>query len=384
MITPSILVVDDEPNNFDVIEAFLPSQRYTLHYASSGREAIASMDMFSPDLILLDVMMPDLDGIELCRQIKGMSKFHSVPIIMVTALQTKKQLALCLEAGADDFISKPVNSLELRARVNSMLRIKQQYNRIESLSKLQKDTINLLRNNLQELRGNIASTLPHELNTPLNGILEPLELLREGIDNMNIEQMRQLLNIAHESALRLEKLSEKFSVYLQLEQENNTGNNQETSSTKVLIEYMAKTQAQLFNRSKDLICEVEDVEVPVSVQYFNRLIEELMENAFKFSLPGTPVQIRGQCLDKMFHLWVEDQGWGMTSVEMGSIGAFMQFENLSDTQQGVGLGLKIAKKIVKIYGGRFLIDSTHQQRTRVHITLPLLGGLKEKLSPNKA
>jgi len=130
----SILVVDDEPDNFDVIETLLSDQDYQLHYAASGASAIASLDTFEPDLILLDVMMPGMDGIEVCQRIKAMPQWESVPIIVVTALTTKKDLAQCLTAGADDFISKPVNSLELTARVRSMLRIRQQYQQLATFN----------------------------------------------------------------------------------------------------------------------------------------------------------------------------------------------------------------------------------------------------------
>jgi DNA-binding response OmpR family regulator len=170
MKKPSVLVIDDEPDNFDVIDTFLSNQDYHLYYAADGQEAIASIDTYNPDLILLDVMMPVMDGIEVCRQIKAISKWQVVPIIMVTALSSKSDLANCLSAGADDFISKPVNAVELRARVHSMLRIKQQYDNIQTLSRIQENTINVLEGTLNELRGNLASSLSHELNTPLNGI----------------------------------------------------------------------------------------------------------------------------------------------------------------------------------------------------------------------
>jgi diguanylate cyclase (GGDEF)-like protein len=142
MNKPSILVVDDEPDNFDVIETFLTNtkesgeakQDYQLHYAASGKDAIASLGAFQPDLILLDVMMPDMDGIEVCKKIKAMPQWSAVPIIMVTALTTKKDLAQCLFAGADDFISKPVNRLELTARVRSMIRIHQQYQQLAAFN----------------------------------------------------------------------------------------------------------------------------------------------------------------------------------------------------------------------------------------------------------
>jgi len=132
MKTTSILIIDDEPHNFDVLEALLHDQGYQLHYAASGQEAITTLDTFNPDLILLDVMMPEMDGITVCRRIKAMPKWETLPIVMVTALTTKKDLAECLTAGADDFIGKPIDSLELKARVRSMLRIRHQYQQLET------------------------------------------------------------------------------------------------------------------------------------------------------------------------------------------------------------------------------------------------------------
>ena len=217
MKLPSLLVVDDEPDNFDVMEALLPASDYTLHYAASGQDAIAALDLLQPDLILLDVMMPGLDGIEVCRQMKALAKWQAVPIIMVTALNTKGDLARCLQTGADDFISKPVNAIELRARVHSMLRIKQQYDRIQDLSQLQQTTIKLLSDHLQALRGNLALNLPHELKTPLNGILGGIALLIENVDQMDSESIHELLDLSYQSAFRLENLTQRFLNYLDLE-----------------------------------------------------------------------------------------------------------------------------------------------------------------------
>jgi PleD family two-component response regulator len=132
MTPPSILIVDDEPNNFDVVEALLGDQNFELNYAASGEDAIASLKIYHPDLILLDVMMPGLDGVQVCQRIKAMEQWQAIPIIMVTAVSSKEDLSYCLQTGADDFISKPLNALELRARVGSMLRIKRQYDALQA------------------------------------------------------------------------------------------------------------------------------------------------------------------------------------------------------------------------------------------------------------
>jgi CheY-like chemotaxis protein len=379
MKNPSILVIDDEPDNFDVIETFLNGQDYVLHYASSGQEALAAFDAFNPDLILLDVMMPEIDGIEVCRQIKSTLKRQAVPIIMVTALNAKEDLARCLQAGADDFISKPVNAVELRARVHSMLRIKQQYDRIQSLSKLQKTTISLLKDNLNGLRGNLVVSLPHELNTPLNGILGAIGLLIEDIDSMDSESIHELLDISYQSACRLENLTQRFLTYLCLELATTSLKQEvddfkitnDVSSSSSLIEHLAKMIAEQMNRSDDLVCQITESDLAVSPEHLKWLIQELIDNAFKFSQSETPVTISSQNQDGMFHLWINDQGRGMTNEQISTIGAFMQFERQTYEQQGVGLGLKIAQKVVDLYGGQWAISSRYQRETTVHLALPL-------------
>ncbi|WP_017296701.1 two-component system response regulator [Nodosilinea nodulosa] len=129
-IKPVILVIDDEPDNFDVVEAMLTGQGYILHYVASGQAALDCLDTLQPDLLLLDVMMPGIDGIEVCRQIKALPQWRGVGIIMVTALSSKQELSQCLAVGANDFISKPINQVELVARVRSLLRIHQQYQQL--------------------------------------------------------------------------------------------------------------------------------------------------------------------------------------------------------------------------------------------------------------
>ena len=151
-----VLVVDDEPNNYDVIEAFLLREGYELGYASSGQAALDRIELFQPSMILLDVMMPGMDGLEVCRRIKADKLWTHIPIIIVTALNSKEDLASGLEAGADDFIAKPVNGLELRARVRSMLRIKSQFDALEENARMREDLTNMIVHDLRNPLGVIV------------------------------------------------------------------------------------------------------------------------------------------------------------------------------------------------------------------------------------
>lgn len=122
--TSSILIVDDNPQNVELIQAYLESLNCTAHTAVDGVEALEMVEKCRPDLILLDIMMPRMSGFEVCRRLKADPKTRDIPIIMVTALNELGDIERGVEAGTDDFLSKPVNKLELVTRVKSLLRVR--------------------------------------------------------------------------------------------------------------------------------------------------------------------------------------------------------------------------------------------------------------------
>jgi two-component system sensor histidine kinase/response regulator len=370
----SILIVDDEPDNFDVIETLLSVQGYHLYYASNGQEALSILDTVNPDLILLDVMMPGLNGIDVCKKIKADLQWKAVPIIMVTALSSKEDLALCLEAGADDFISKPVNRLELCARVKSMLRIKQQHDTIQHFSAIQRNTINVLGRNLQELTGNLVLSLSQELNTPVNGISSIIELLKVNIKNMDTVEVQLLLDLADQSAHRLEDVTNQFLLYLELElaslQPQSTPI-EETYLPVATIQARLKSQAAKVNRQDDLVFDLQEVGVRLSKRYFLVILQELVDNALKFSQTGSKITIQSQVINGMLEISIHDQGRGMTKQQIAKVGAFMQFERQNQEQSGTGLGLAIIKKIVEGAKGKLTITSIYEKETTVNVSVPI-------------
>ncbi len=373
----SILVVDDEPTNFDVIETLLASENYQLHYASSGQRVLDRLERFDPDVILMDVMMPDLDGIEVCRQIRAKSKWEYVPILIVTALTSKADLSRAIAAGADDFISKPLSKLELKARIHSLLRIKRQHDLLTGNVKRQESTINLLQNSLQDLRGNVIRALPHELNTPLHGMLGLVDLLIDSHPTMSSEEIQEALRYCKQSALRMERLTQKFLAYVQLQlvscdEERLTALRlgQYSTAVKDILAVTAIGKAQEVNRKQDLQLRIEPAIVTLIREDLKLMLEELLDNAFKFSKLGTPVQVMGKTQPGQFLLSVSNQGRSLSPDQVDRIGSFMQFDRQQYEQQGVGLGLAIVKEILTIYGGTLSVNSAPETGTRIQILLP--------------
>ena len=376
----SILVIDDEPDNFEVIEALLTSPEYLLHYANRGREAIADLDKFDPDVILLDVMMPDLDGIEVCKRIKAMAQWQAVPIIMVTALTETEDLARCLAAGADDFVSKPINGVELRARVYSMLRIKKQHDRLHSLSRLQRNNIHALENNLNELRLDLGVSFPNELNAPLNSILENTGILQQNFARMTGAEVDIILESINRATLNLDKLNQSFLFYLQLALPTKETNKRESCNSQQIITETILSQVNRFPLSPKLVFDVEDTKLAVIPEHLKYIIIELLDRTLRSFNPESAITVCGHVIDGAFHFCMDNQAVDSLATLDSKLSESILFNDGASSEQELGIGLKIVKKIVEIYDGLFLIVSTNSQtdlldrrdEIAIYITLPIV------------
>jgi two-component system, sensor histidine kinase and response regulator len=199
---PSILVIDDEPNNFDVIQTLLGSEGYTFHYASSGQRALDRLDRLQPDTILLDVMMPDLDGIEVCRRIRASIEWRSIPIILVTALTDKAELQRCLSTGADGYITKPVNRLELQSRVAAIVRLKRECDRLQ----IAKEKLELV----SQERSDRLVIFTRKIQPSLTELISLTNVLAN--TQLTPEQDRYASKIQFNSELLLAQIDELFTV----------------------------------------------------------------------------------------------------------------------------------------------------------------------------
>jgi two-component system, sensor histidine kinase and response regulator len=353
---PSILVVDDEPNNFDVIETLLDQEGFEIHYASSGQKAINRLETFKPDVILLDVMMPELNGIEVCKIIKTMTKWQFVPIIMVTALSSKEDLGKCLAAGANDFMSKPVNGIELRARVRSMLQIKQQHDSLQELLEMREDMVNMI---------------VHDLRNPLTNIMLSAELLNS--PTIAPERKQKKVDRIISSAQRLQSLIESLLLVAKMESGkfvfNFADNDLATLCNLVIKDFEPIAAQREIEIVSYLPAKVRTVAIDMPI--FLRVLENLLSNAIKFSPKQSKIILRLEYPEVGdIKLQVIDFGNGVTEDLKPLI--FKKYEVgkfIKDAAQ-IGLGLAFCKLAIESHGGSISVENNTPKGSIFTLSIP--------------
>lgn len=360
----TILVIEDEPDIRDSLQDLLELEGFQAITAQNGTTGIELAYHHRPDLILCDIQMPDIDGYAVLSNLRQNPETATIPFIFLTAHQTWLNMRQGMNLGADDYLVKPYSPRDLMRAIACRLN---KHDTAQSQS----------RRELDNLRSSITLSLPHELRTPLNGILGFSELLLQSGDTMERTEILDIAETIHGSALRLYRLVQNFLLYAQLELLARTPDPYDvlqaeiTPSTKPFIQSMAEHMAAQAERSADLTLSLQDAAVRISDFRLKKALEELLDNAFKFSTAGTPVTLISRVEGDRLILELTNQGRGMTPDQINQLGAYMQFNRQLDEQQGTGLGLTIAKRLVELHGGTLTIRSLPQQFTTICISLPL-------------
>jgi signal transduction histidine kinase len=346
---PQILIVDDESYARQTIEMLLLKESYELFFAEDAHEALAQLDDELPDVILSDVMMPNMDGFELCQRIKRNPKWNHVPIILVTALDSKQDLARGLEAGADDFLHKPINGLELRARVRSMLRIKQRHDDLQAALQMRQD---------------LANMIVHDIRSPLSTILIYCDLLESELDG-NI----QTLDIIRSEANRLSSFLTDMLMMAKMEHGRLMLSQSpvDINELSVAVKNSYEPMAQLKEINFHLDLPEESNKLSLDANLWRRVLDNLVSNAIKFSPTGGNITLKVRYEDggpsqngnvPHLNLQVMDEGPGIAAEHYETI--FDKFKIVAtgrrDVKQ-VGLGLAFCKMVVEAHNGRISVSA---------------------------
>ncbi|MBE9126438.1 MULTISPECIES: hybrid sensor histidine kinase/response regulator [unclassified Coleofasciculus] len=365
-----ILVIEDEESVRENLLDLLDAEDFEVLGADNGCTGVNLAQQHLPDLIICDVMMPTLDGFGVLSSLRQNPATAMIPFMFLTARADKTDLRQGMELGADDYLTKPFSRVELLGAISARL----QKQAVIEQQQTQK---------LDRLRHSITLSLPHELRSPLTNILGFSQLLIEEADSLERQEIRQMSESIRKSAEGLHRLIQNFLLYAELEliatdpDRIEALRSSRTSSVAPLIEQTAVQQARRVGREADLQLKLQDSSIQSAKARLEKIVEELIDNALKYSAPGTPIQVvgtlmsHGKSAELFYSLSIADQGRGMSAAQIAELGAYRQFERQLYEQKGSGLGLIICKRLSELLGGELTVESTPNQPTKVRVVLPM-------------
>ena len=329
----TILIVDDEPSARETLVAMLEGEKYQLELAPTGTQALQMLDKLQPDLILLDVMMPGMDGFDVCRRIRSNPKLAEVPIILLTALDDRASLLTGIESGADDFLSKPVDRHELKARVRTITRLNRYHTLIqqrENLSEMAERLIAAQEEERQRLSRELHDDMGQALTTHLLSLGDLQNDIPDSKESL-IERLQSLYDQSHEILVKVRTLAHNLR-------------------PPVLDALGLKTAMQThcteFSHRTKLPVNLEvDPVIPALPDIFEitlyRVLQEALTNIIKHA-EATEAWVDLTVEDKTINLTIQDNGHG--------------FE--IEKAQSNGIGLTGLSERVTLAGGKFNISSS--------------------------
>ncbi|NJK35569.1 MAG: hybrid sensor histidine kinase/response regulator [Oscillatoriales cyanobacterium SM2_2_1] len=351
-----MLLIEDDADIREGLADILLIAGFEVVEAGNGLEGLALARQVRPDLVLCDIMMPEMDGYGVLEVLRQDEELLLTPFMFLTALASPKRQRQGMSLGADDYLIKPISQGDLLHAIETRLSRQQVINQQINTS-------------LDQVRGNIATALPHELRTPLSGILGLADILIEEHETLSPQEVLDLAKDIQTCSKRLFRLVQNFLLYTELEVTRNWEQNHETTITQDVVE-IAQAKAEVWRRTADLQLEIAEAEVPIASRWLRKIVDELVDNAFRYSVIGSAVTVEAHPQGAEWRLTIGNHGRGMTPEQVAKIAAYTQFERHYYEQQGVGLGLYLSRRLVELHRGSFEIKSLPHRHTRVIVTLP--------------
>ncbi len=380
----TILIVDDVPANVRVLYEFLLKQGFKVRVAKDGRSALKTTEHACPDLILLDVMMPGMDGFEVCQALKSQESTREVPIIFMTALADTIDKIRGFSLGAVDYITKPFQQEEVLARVNAHLSLRKLQRELideiqqrkEAEMTLQQHAVELEKRNL-ELDA-FARTVAHDLKNPVNGIIGFTELLLEECSPVvppspeSIEYLHWVVKAAQKMVTIIDSLLLLAGVSKQAKVELHP---------LEMAQIVSQVQLRLVQLLREYHCDLRlPTNWPVAKGYAP-WVEEIwanyISNALKYGGKPPRIELGADLLPplssspqiEMIRFWVRDNGPGLSKDAQTQL--FTPFTRLhKDRAEGHGLGLSIVQQVVERLGGQVGVESQEGRGSLFYFTLP--------------
>ncbi len=368
-----VLVVDDDAANRDVLSRRLTKQGHSTQTASSGREALERMCETPFDLVLLDIMMPDMDGYEVLNAIKADEHLQRIPVIMISALNEVQSVVRCVEAGAEDYLTKPFNPTLLRARIDACLEKKRGRDRETLLFEQLQENFRTLQE-VEKLRDDMRNMIVHDLRTPLTAVIVGVEMLeKHGALN---DTQREMMSIAVGGGKTLLAM---INDLLDVEKmESGAASLQYTvlSATKLVSGAIEQVASLAEDGHSTLATDIAaDLPLfPGDENKLSRTLVNLVANAIKFTRDGS-VTVSAALDDyENIRFAIRDTGDGIPVEAFERI--FEKFGQADRRNKvGTGLGLAFCKLVVESHGGRIQVESALGVGSTFSFTIPLVANV---------
>jgi signal transduction histidine kinase len=370
----SILVVDDDPIVRSLMQATLRTDGFTVFEAADGVEGCRLYEEHRPDLMLVDLIMPHMDGYELCRVLRARPESAYVPIVVATSLDDVPSIARAYDAGATDFIPKPVNWLVLNHRVRYILRASRAF---EELRRNQERLIAAKEaaEAANRAKSEFLANMSHELRTPLNAIIGFSGMMRDRMFGPLDDKYAEYAGIIGDSGRHLLAIISDI-LDLSKADADRMMLAEERVEIEDVVELGSKIVEDMARRARiQFVSEIEEKLPPVigDPAKLTQILVNLLSNAVKFTPPGGQVRLRvGQRAHRGITFQVEDTGVGMSPDQIPiALAPFGQISNsLTRKHDGVGLGLPLTKRLVELHGGTMELDSEPGKGTTASVHLP--------------
>lgn len=369
----SILIVDDVADNLKVLGYLLKEQGFRIAIASDGNTAINSALSKPPDLILLDVSMPEMDGFTVCNIMKNSEVTKDIPVIFLTARSEITDITRGFEVGAVDYITKPFNQAELLARVKTHLDLKTARETIRSKNE-ELDHKNHELIQLNKSKDKFFSIIAHDLKNPFSTLIGFTEFLTEDIHKLSKEDLTEIASGLNYSANKLFELLNNLLEWSRIQTGNLSVNISDYHPAKMIQEDVSLLLQPAKNKGLEINVSTDDeVLIRADRNMFRSVIQNLVFNAIKFSYPGNEIVIKGRALGDSYEISVTDTGVG---IEESVLGELFRIENKYSTagtndEPGTGLGLILCRELVEKMKGNISVVSSPGKGSTFSFTLPL-------------
>lgn len=363
---PTVLVVDDNPKNVQIIALILRELKYKIIIAVNGNNAIDLVERVRPDLILLDVMMPGMDGFEACEIIKSKPENKNIPVIFLTAMSEKVNIVKGFEVGGVDYITKPFNKEELTSRIKTHLELK--FTRDE----LQETTNHLI--GLNSIKDKMFSVIGHDLRSPVGSIKMTLDFLKGDIGQQyKIEDLRATIATLAQTTDEVFGLLENLLGWAKSQSGNLAVVPEDIKVSELINSVYLLHKGSLVQKKVNFEQTIgDDIVVHADLNMLKTVIRNLLSNAIKFTPEGGTVMVSSTYTNELVNITVSDDGVGISAENLPKL--FDEKQHLTtygtNKESGSGIGLILCQNFVKSNHGRLFVESEQGKGSSFTIELP--------------